>query len=181
MRQAVEQRGRHLGVAEDSGPFSERQVCGDDDRGAFVKPADQVEEQSAAGLGEGQITEFVEDHKVERGQVVGNAALLAAAMFGFQAIDEIDDVEEAAVRRGVELLGQAAARHADTLVVAAPPARPGVGSLTASHCRNPCGRSAHAEPVRQTHSTASAKWRSTASRHFHTPGKRISMGRTDVR
>ena len=29
--QAVEQRGRHLGVAEHAGPFSEREIGGDDD------------------------------------------------------------------------------------------------------------------------------------------------------
>jgi hypothetical protein len=54
MGETVEQRCRHLGVAEDGGPFAERQVGGDDDRGALVKPADQMEEQLAAGLGEGQ-------------------------------------------------------------------------------------------------------------------------------
>jgi len=35
--EAVEERGRHLGVAEDGGPFAEAQVCGDDDAGAFVE------------------------------------------------------------------------------------------------------------------------------------------------
>ena len=41
--QAIEQRGRHLGVAEDAGPFTECEVGGDDDRGALVEPVDQVE------------------------------------------------------------------------------------------------------------------------------------------
>ncbi len=36
MREAVEQRGGHLGLAEDSGPFTEAQVGGDDDAGALV-------------------------------------------------------------------------------------------------------------------------------------------------
>lgn len=43
MGQPVEQRRRHLCVAEDRGPLPEGQVRGDDDRGALVKPADQVE------------------------------------------------------------------------------------------------------------------------------------------
>ena len=43
MGQTVEECGRHLGVAEDSGPFAEAQVRGDDDAGAFVKFAEQVE------------------------------------------------------------------------------------------------------------------------------------------
>ena len=48
--QAIEQRRGHLGVAEHAGPFAEGQVCGDDDRGPLVKPADEVEQKLAAGL-----------------------------------------------------------------------------------------------------------------------------------
>ena len=29
--QAIEQRGRHLGITEDARPFTEGEVCGDDD------------------------------------------------------------------------------------------------------------------------------------------------------
>jgi hypothetical protein len=58
MGQPVEQRGGHLGVAEDAGPFAEGKVGGDQRRGLLVEPADQVEQQLAAGLGEGQIAEF---------------------------------------------------------------------------------------------------------------------------
>ena len=53
MGQPVEQRGCHLGVAEHAGPFAEGQVGGDDDGSALVEPADQMEEQLSAGLGEG--------------------------------------------------------------------------------------------------------------------------------
>ena len=62
--QPIEQRGGHLGVAEHAGPFSEGEVRGDDDRGTLVKPADEVEQELAAGLGEGQIAEFVENDEV---------------------------------------------------------------------------------------------------------------------
>ncbi len=55
-----------------------------------------MEEQLPAGLCEGQIAEFVEHDKVQPGQVVGDAALLAAAVLGLEPVDEIDDVEEAA-------------------------------------------------------------------------------------
>ena len=44
MGQAVEQRGRHLCIAEHAGPFAEREIGGDDDGGAFVKAADEVEQ-----------------------------------------------------------------------------------------------------------------------------------------
>ena len=45
-------------------PFTEGEIRGDDDRGALVEPADEVEQELAAGLGEGQIAEFVEDDEV---------------------------------------------------------------------------------------------------------------------
>ena len=45
MGQPVEQRSRHLGVAEHTGPFSEREIGGDDDGGALVEPADEMEQK----------------------------------------------------------------------------------------------------------------------------------------
>ncbi len=55
-----------------------------------------MEEQLAAGLGEGQVAELVEDDEVEAGEVIGDAALAAGAGLGFELVDEVDDVEEAA-------------------------------------------------------------------------------------
>ena len=46
MGEAIEQSRRHLGVAEDPSPFAEAEVCSDDDAGALVKLAEQVEEQA---------------------------------------------------------------------------------------------------------------------------------------
>lgn len=48
MREPIEERGGHLGIAEYGGPFAETQVGGDDDAGAFIEFAQQVEEQRAA-------------------------------------------------------------------------------------------------------------------------------------
>lgn len=48
MGQAVELGGGHLGVAKDAGPFAEAQVGGDDDAGALVGLAEQMEEQCPA-------------------------------------------------------------------------------------------------------------------------------------
>jgi hypothetical protein len=45
---AIQQRGGHLGVAEHLPPFGEGQVGGDDQAGALVEFADQVEQQRAA-------------------------------------------------------------------------------------------------------------------------------------
>ena len=55
MGEAVEQGRGHLGVAEDGGPFTEAQVGGDDDAGALVEFAQQVEEQGTARCAEGSI------------------------------------------------------------------------------------------------------------------------------
>ena len=56
----VEQRGRHLGVAEHDGPYSQGKIGGDDDGSALVEPADEMEQKLAAGLGNGHISEFVQ-------------------------------------------------------------------------------------------------------------------------
>jgi len=45
MGEPIEQRRRHLGVAEDGRPLAEAEVGGDDDAGALVERAQQVEQQ----------------------------------------------------------------------------------------------------------------------------------------
>jgi hypothetical protein len=40
----------------------------------LVEPADQVEEQLATSLGEGQVTELVQDDEVEAAEMIGGAA-----------------------------------------------------------------------------------------------------------
>ena len=61
--EAVEECGGHLRITKDAGPFAEGEVGGDVNRGPLIEPADQVEEELTASLGEGQIAEFVEDNK----------------------------------------------------------------------------------------------------------------------
>ena len=51
MREPVEERGGHLGVAEHARPLAKGEIGGNEDRGALVEPADEVEEELAAGLG----------------------------------------------------------------------------------------------------------------------------------
>src|SRR5471030_2122199 len=94
--QAVEQRGGHLGVAEHAGPFTEGKIGGDDDRRALVEPADKMEQQLAAGLGERQVAELVEDDEVHPGQMLGDTTLPSIAGLDLQAVDEVDYVVEAA-------------------------------------------------------------------------------------
>ena len=55
-----------------------------------------MEEQLAAGLGEGPIAGLVEDHEVETAEMAGEPTLPPVAGFAVELIDEVDDVEEAA-------------------------------------------------------------------------------------
>src|SRR5207302_5401460 len=96
MGEAVEERGRHLGVAKYTGPIAKGQIGGDDDGSALIKPADEMKEQLAAGLSKGQVAEFVENDEVHAGEIFGEPPLPAGAGFTLQAIDEIDDGIEAA-------------------------------------------------------------------------------------
>ena len=107
--ETIEQRRGHLGVPEHARPFAEGEIGGDDNRGSFVEPADEMEEELAAGLGEGQIAEFIEDDEVHAGEVIGEPALPAVAGLGFEPIDEIDDIVEPTARAGAN----AASRNGD--------------------------------------------------------------------
>src|SRR5262249_34941486 len=73
VREAVEQRRGHLGIAEHLRPLGEGEVGGDDDRSALVEPADQMKEELAACEREGQVAELVEDHEVDPRQRIGGA------------------------------------------------------------------------------------------------------------
>ena len=59
--QPIERGCGHSGVAEDIGPFGEAKIGGDDDAGALVKLAQQVEQQGAARCTERQIAKLIED------------------------------------------------------------------------------------------------------------------------
>ena len=60
-----------------------------------LETADQVEQQLATGLGEGQIAQFVEHDEVHP-RSIGHPALTAGSAFRLEPVDEVDDVEEAA-------------------------------------------------------------------------------------
>jgi hypothetical protein len=102
MGQAIEECGGHLGVAEDARPFAEGEIGGDEDRGALVEAADQMEQQLPAGLGEGQIAQFVEDDEVEADEIIGQPSLPAGARLAFQPVDQVDDGVEPATRAAAD-------------------------------------------------------------------------------
>jgi hypothetical protein len=81
--EAVQQGGGHLGVAEDLHPFAEVEVGGDDERGLLVELADQVEQQRAAGVGERQVAQLVEDDGVDLDQLPGEVARASPVAFPF--------------------------------------------------------------------------------------------------
>src|SRR3546814_16384470 len=66
---AVEQRRGHLGIAEDGGPLAEREVRGDDDAGALIKLADEVEQQLPSRACERQISKLVGPDQVAQRQL----------------------------------------------------------------------------------------------------------------
>ena len=59
MGKAIEQSRGHLGVAKDIGPFTEAEVGGDDDTGALIEFAQQMEQQRPARGAERQIAKFI--------------------------------------------------------------------------------------------------------------------------
>src|ERR1700722_19971334 len=98
VREAVEQRGGHLGIAENGRPFAEGEIGRDDDRGALIEATDQVEQQLAARLRERQIAQLVEDDEVEAGEIVGKPTLggnLAFGMAYYCVISETQTVAKA--------------------------------------------------------------------------------------
>ena len=56
--EAVAQRGGHLGITKDRGPFAEAEVGRDRHAGALVELAQQMEQQCAARGAERQVTVF---------------------------------------------------------------------------------------------------------------------------
>lgn len=77
-------------------PFAKGKIGRDDHRDALIEPADEMEQQLATGLREGQIAKFVENDEVFAGEIIGDASLTPSAGFRFQPVDEIDGVDEAA-------------------------------------------------------------------------------------
>ncbi len=90
MRQTIKQRGRHLGVAKDTGPFGEGQIGRDHHARPLIELREQVEEQSATGWTEWQIAQFIENHQIDVHQTVGQPTGLAGRFLLLQCIDEID-------------------------------------------------------------------------------------------
>src|SRR5215470_1565723 len=76
-------------------PFGKGEVGRQDDRGAFVEPADQMEQHLSAADRERQITQLVEDDEIDTNKLVGEFSGLAGAGLCLELVDQIDSGEEA--------------------------------------------------------------------------------------
>ena len=94
MGESIQQCRSHLLVNKHRGPFGEAEIGGNDDAGSLVQLADQMEQQGATDLADGQVAQFVEDHQVCMHETIGDSALLALAFFLLQLIHEFDGGEE---------------------------------------------------------------------------------------
>src|SRR5258708_14067958 len=92
--ETVEQRGRHLGVAEHGGPLAEAEISRDDDAGALVEFAQQMEEQGPSGGAERQVAKLVEDDEIGVGEPRRDLAWFALKLLLFERVDELAAGEE---------------------------------------------------------------------------------------
>lgn len=88
MRQAIQQRGGQLGIAEDITPLAERQIGRDHYAGVLVKLAQQMEEQGPAGLAEGQVTQLIQNHQIDIEQALSQLPSPAMRFLLFQPVDQ---------------------------------------------------------------------------------------------
>ena len=102
--QTIQQRAGHLGVHKDARPFTEGEIGRHDDGGALVELADHIEQQLAAGLGEGEIAEFIEYDEVFSDEIFRDPSLPSGARFGLEPVDEIDSVVKAAAFAGANAI-----------------------------------------------------------------------------
>src|SRR6202162_317515 len=92
--ETIEESRCHLRVAEHGGPFTEAEISGDDDAGALVEFAQQMEEQGPAGGAERQVAKLVEDDEIGVGEPRRDLAGFALKLLLFESVDEFDGGKE---------------------------------------------------------------------------------------
>src|ERR1700722_16722215 len=90
----VRRSSRHLRVAEHGCPLAEAEIGRDDDAGALIELAQQMEEQGPARGAERQVTKLVEDDEIGVGEPGGDLAGFALKLLLFESVDEFDGGEE---------------------------------------------------------------------------------------
>jgi hypothetical protein len=94
MSETIEESRCHLRVAEHGSPFTEVEIGCDDDAGALVELAQQMEEQRAAGGAERQVAQLIEDDEVGVGKPPRDLSRLPLKLFLFEGVDELNGGEE---------------------------------------------------------------------------------------
>ena len=94
MGQPVEQCGRHLGIAEHARPFTEAEIGGDDNAGALMELAQEMEEQRAAGCTERQVAQLVQNDEIGMNEAIGDLPGSALCLLLIEGIDQFDGREE---------------------------------------------------------------------------------------
>src|SRR3984957_15780725 len=123
----VRRSSRHLRVAEHGCPLAEAEIGGDDDAGALIELAQQMEEQGPSRGAERQIAKLVEDDEIGVSEPGRDLARFALKLLLFERIDEFDGGEESdalavmldgldADRRGEMRLARAGAADQDDIV-----------------------------------------------------------------
>ena len=90
MGEAIEQRGCHFRIAEHAGPLAEAQIGRDDDAGALVEFAQQVEQERSAGRTERQVAKLVEDYEIGVDQTVRDLTGSPLSLFLLECVDQLD-------------------------------------------------------------------------------------------
>ena len=99
VRDTIQQRSCHLGIAKHRDPICELEVCGDDDAGRFIQLADQMKQECPAGLWKRDIAKLVDDHAVQGGQLLDDFPGVSVGLLCDQGIDQIDGVIELRIPR----------------------------------------------------------------------------------
>jgi hypothetical protein len=98
--------GESLG-AKDLGPFLEGQVGGHHEAMMLIGPADDLEEQFGSGLGEGNISEFIDDQEMESLELF----MQSLQSFFLPALYELRDQVRGCVEVNVSALGTSGKRQ----------------------------------------------------------------------
>ena len=117
MSDAVEQGAGEALAGEHRCPFLEGQVRSDDCSAVFVAPAEDVEQELAAGLREGHVAELVDDQQADPGELVLEAEQPFLVARLDHLVDQMGGGGEAdgeALLAGGQAEGQGDVRLADT-------------------------------------------------------------------
>jgi len=94
MGQSIQQSSGHLFIYKYCRPFGKAEVGGNDDASPLIELADQVAQQCATCLAEGQVTQLIEYHQIGVDQPVGYPPLLPSLFLMLQGINQLDGGEE---------------------------------------------------------------------------------------